>query len=84
MGAFDVPGESAAFDALREAHAKMGEQLTAPEVNLVSLAKAYQSLANAMAGMANASGRGSLRFEAVVRALDLRTPKSSLRAFMEG
>lgn len=73
-----------AFEALRASHAAMGALLEQPRVNLVELAKAYQAIASAMVAIARASGRPSLRFDAVERALDLRTPKSALRAFVEG
>ncbi len=84
MSAKDADPSSEAFDALRAAHARMGALLASPRVGLIELAKAYQELALAMAEMARRSGRPSLRFDAIVRAMDLRTPKSALRAFVEG
>ncbi len=84
MCAYDTDTRGPAFDALRAAHARMGALLEAPSVNLVELAKAFSAIASAMVEVSRASGRTSQRFDAVARALDLRTPKSALRAFLEG
>ena len=67
-------------DALGAMHA-LGERQS---VNLVELAKAYQAVATAMAALARSAGRPSLRFDVIVRALDLTTPKSELHAFLRG
>ena len=75
---------ASSFGALREAHAKLGALIERPSVNLIELAKAFTAVASAMASIARDAGRPSLRFDAVERALDLRTPKSALRAFVEG
>ncbi|MCB9593673.1 MAG: hypothetical protein H6719_13150 [Sandaracinaceae bacterium] len=84
MGAYDADTSAAGFGALREAHAKLGALIERPSVNLIELAKAFTAVASAMASIARDAGRPSLRFDAVERALDLRTPKSALRAFVEG
>lgn len=84
MGDYDARTEGEAFDALRAAHAAMGARLAGDAVHLVDLAKSYQAIAGAMAEVARASGRPSVRFEACVKALDLRTKKSALSAFVEG
>ena len=84
MSAYDVDTTSEAFDALRAALARLSALAGEPRVNLVELARAYQALATAMARLARDAGRPSLRFDAIERALDLRTPKSALRAFLEG
>lgn len=47
------------------------------------MAKAYAALASAMLELARAQGQTSMRFEAVVKALDLTTPKSALRQFLD-
>ncbi|MBX3272668.1 MAG: hypothetical protein KF729_20575 [Sandaracinaceae bacterium] len=84
MSAYDADTTSPGFAALRAALARMSALADEPRVNLVELAKAYQALAAAMARLARDAGRPSLRFDAIERALDLRTPKSALRAFLEG
>lgn len=83
MGAYDVDTSGPEFEALREAHARLGAQLDAERTHLVELAKAFTALAVAMKGVADASGRPSLRFDVVCKALDLRVGKSTLRSFLE-
>ena len=73
--------EGPAWDALRAALARMQSLLDADAVHLVDLGKAYAALASAMLAAAEASGQTSARFRAVVRALDLRTPRSAIEAF---
>ena len=84
MGAYDVTSASPELAALRYALGAMGALSERDAVNLLELAKAYQAVANAMAALVRAAGRPSLRFDVIVRALDLTTPKSALRAFLEG
>lgn len=79
----DVKTEGPHWDALRDAIESLREVTERPAANLVDLGKAYQRLAAAMLEVATASGQTSARFEAVVRALDLRTPKSVLHAFLD-
>ena len=68
--------EGPAWDALREALARMQRIAESDSVHLVDLGKAYAALASAMLGAAEASGQTSARFRAVVRALDLRASSS--------
>lgn len=82
MGAYDVSTEGDGFDALRASVAQLEALSSAESVHLVDLGKAFQALAQAMVTIANDAGRPSLRFEAVALALDLRTPKSALKAFL--
>ena len=84
MGAYDVSTDGPAFEDLRAALAAMRELSERESVHLVELAKAYQKLAGAMVEVAGSAGRPSLRFDAVVRSLDLTTPKSALRSFLGG
>lgn len=83
MGAYDVDPSSPEVEALREAHARLGAQLDRDRVHLIELAKAFTAVAVAMKGVADASGRPSLRFDVVCKALDLRVGKSALRSFLE-
>jgi len=83
VGAYDVDTTGPAFEALRDAHARLGAQLDSDRVHLVELAKSFTALAVAMKQVADASGRPSLRFDVVAKALDLRVGKSHLRAFLE-
>jgi hypothetical protein len=82
MPKMDVSTEGEAWDALRASADRLRELAGRPTVNLVDLGKAYQALAKAMLEATKASGQTSARFEAVVRALDLKTPKSALHAFL--
>lgn len=82
MGAYDVSTDAPAFESLRACLAAMRELSERDTVHLIELAKAYQRLAGAMVEVAVFSGRPSLRFDAVVRALDLTTPRSALRSFL--
>ncbi|HJL16354.1 MAG TPA: hypothetical protein RMH99_11900 [Sandaracinaceae bacterium LLY-WYZ-13_1] len=83
MPKMDVSTDGEAWDTLRDRLDRLRALADRPEVNLVDLGKAYQAVAGAMLEAARASGQSSARFEAVVRALDLKTPKSKLRAFLE-
>lgn len=74
--------EGPAWDALRAALARMSTLTEAPEASLVALGKAYAGLAEAVLAVAEASGQTSARFAAVKKALDLKTPKSALEAFL--
>lgn len=82
MSKLDVSTQGDAWDALRASVGRLHELADRPEVNLVELGKAYQAVAKAMLAATSAAGQTSLRFDAVVRALDLRTPKSALLAFL--
>lgn len=61
----------------------MRQVLDAHEVDLIALGKAYAALAVAVHEDVTRAGQTSMRFEAVRRALDLRTPKSALQRFLE-
>lgn len=76
--------EGLAWDGLRAALARMTALSEAPSANLVALGKAYAALADAVLRVAEASGQTSARFAAVKKALDLKTPKSALEAFLRG
>lgn len=79
----DVTTEGPHWERLRERIDALRALTDRPSVSLVELGKAYQALARAMLEVATASGQTSARFEAVVRALDLKTPKSALHAFLD-
>jgi hypothetical protein len=51
-------------------------------VNALAVAKQFESLAAAMRSAMESDGQTSTRFRAVTKALDLRTPKSKLVAFV--
>ena len=69
-------GTREAIDGLRSLVAE-------DEVDLVAVGKAYQRLAIALEAATSEHGPPSVRFEAVVKALDLTTKKSTLRAFVD-
>jgi len=62
--------------------AAMDRALAAEPIDLIGLAKAYAALSTAMVDVAQAAGQSSARFDAVQKALDLRTAKSALQAFL--
>jgi len=61
---------------------EMQAALGGTQVDLITLAKAYAALANALFDDVQRTGQSSMRFEAVCKALDLRTAKSELLAFV--
>ena len=73
-----------AVGALRTELSAMRGLLEHDAVSLLDLGKAYAKVAEAMLAVALASERTSMRFEAAALALDLRTAKSRLRAFLAG
>lgn len=84
MARMQTKPEGPAWDALREALARMQRLVEGDSLHLVDLGKAYAALASAMLAAAEASGQTSARFRAVARALDLRTPRSAIEAFADG
>ena len=82
MGKLDVTTEGEAWDGLRAGVARLDALSRQPTVNLVDLGKAFRAVAEGMVAVTAASGQTSARFEAVVRALDFKTPKSALAAFL--
>jgi hypothetical protein len=61
----------------------MEKVLDEPSVHLLDLAKPFQGIALALLAGVRGAGIASQRFEAVVKALDLKTPKSRLQQFLE-
>lgn len=55
---------------------------SAPQVDLLALGKSYAELSRALLTVVQNLGKTSMRFEAAVKALDLRTPKSALQQFL--
>ncbi len=84
MSRMEVTTDSDRFEALRHALDAMRALTEQPRVNLVTLAKAFQRVAVTMRAAATEHGPPSTRLAAVERALDLKTPKSRLEAFLEG
>ena len=72
------------FAQVRLRLVEMTRALDGDQVDLIVLAKAYAALANALLEDVQRSGQSSMRFEAVCKALDLRTPKSELQRFVNG
>ena len=56
--------------------------LAAEPVNALAVAKQFQALAAALLAAMEAGGTPSTRFRVVNKALDLKTPKSKLAAFL--
>lgn len=59
------------------------QELSKPSVDLIAMAKAYAAFARALLAAVEQAGQSSMRFQAVVKALDLTTPKSALRRFLD-
>ena len=51
-------------------------------IDTLAVAKAFARVAKSLHAATAASGESSLRFDAVVKALDLTTPKSALKMFV--
>lgn len=67
---------------VRQRLAELEEKLTPPELDSLDVAKGFAALAVAMLAAVRSSGAQSMRFGAVAKALDLKTPKSHLEAFL--
>jgi hypothetical protein len=79
----DVTLEGKTGDSLRAAVRELAGMLDDKVVNLTQLGKVVARLAQHLLGAVEESGLSSQRFRAVAKALDLKTPKSSLAAFLE-
>ena len=78
----EVSTEGPAWDALREALDAMRAVAGRPRASHVELGKAFAAVAAAMLEVTHAAGQTSMRYRAVALALDLRTKKSRLAAFL--
>lgn len=77
-----LPKSHEAIRSLAESHRSLGEVIYAETVDLVELGKSLESMVQAVHETIKASGRTSVRLEAAELALDLKTTKSSLEAFV--
>lgn len=68
--------------AVRQRLAELDETLIPTELDSLVVAKGFAALAVAMLAAVRSSGAQSMRFGAVAKALDLKTPKSHLEAFL--
>ena len=78
-----APGEKEHWRELRELLEELLEILKAPRLDMIRFGKAYAAVARGVRDAVSSEGRTSMRFEAVVRALDLRTKKSVLQKFLD-
>ena len=78
-----LPKSHEAIRSLAESHRSLGAVIHAEPVDLVELGKGLEDLVQALHQTIKASGRTSVRLEAAELALDLKTTKSSLIAFIE-
>jgi hypothetical protein len=83
MSKHDVSPHEPIWQELAAALSAMSAMLAQPSMNLVQLAERFETAANALLAGAQQSGLSSLRLRAVVKALDLKTPKSTLERFLE-
>ncbi|MGE0788427.1 MAG: hypothetical protein AB7S26_22320 [Sandaracinaceae bacterium] len=82
MARLRVSTETERFRLLDARLAALRALIAEPEVDLVELGKSFASLAAAIEAAATERGPSSVRFRAVTKALDLRTPRSLLEAFV--
>lgn len=78
----DTPTPIHPFAAVRMRLTEMQHTLEGPSVDLMAFAKAYANLASAVLLDVQRAGQSSIRFEAVCKALDLRTTKTELQTFV--
>lgn len=76
------PSTQDPFVDARTALDRLQLALAGPKVDLLGMAKAYAAFAEALYIAVQQTGQTSMRFAAVVKALDLRTPKSALQHFL--
>ena len=84
MPRFVLHEGSSALVGLRSALARATELASAPRVDLNTLSHATGELAVALRDAFVEAGLPSTRLEAIVRAFDLRTPRSELERFVRG
>lgn len=82
MPRFVLREGSPALVALRAALRRASEQASAPSVDLNALSHAMGEGAVALRDAFGELGLPSTRLEAIVRAFDLRTPRSELERFV--
>lgn len=75
---------AAVWQDVRTCLRAMDAQLERDEITALDLAKCFASLSQAFLLAMEAGGTGSSRFRAVVKALDLKTPASELKRFLNG
>lgn len=67
---------------VRERLAELDGLLTPAAIDSLAVAKAFEKVARSLLAAIEDSGSSSIRFSAVVKALDLKTTKSSLQDFV--
>jgi hypothetical protein len=67
---------------VRERLAELDALLTPESIDSLAVAKAFEKVASALLVATEVSGNSSIRFTAVVKSLDLKTPKSALQSFV--
>lgn len=85
MASLNLPPETAPWNVLGEELLALVRQLETEDgkpVNMIKFAEGYQSLARAYVRAIESEGRTSMRAQAVIKALDLSTPKSALLTFL--
>ena len=70
--------------ALRQRVEELALLLQGPNIDSLAVGKAFALVANSLKTATATTGQTSMRFDAVVKALDLTTPKSALTAFVTG
>jgi hypothetical protein len=79
---FHVAADAASIGALRDQVEALLGLLRQPQVDLTALGHGLHRVAVSMLAASEAAGLTSARLQAAVRALDLKTPKSKLLAFL--
>ncbi|MDQ3031251.1 MAG: hypothetical protein M3Y87_02465 [Myxococcota bacterium] len=81
MPRFVVRAEGTEWDSLRRELASMGAVAAAEQVDMNELGKSLARTVTCVRAVFVSAAMPSVRMDAAVRALDLRTPKSELERF---
>ncbi|MEZ4272153.1 MAG: hypothetical protein R3C68_12205 [Myxococcota bacterium] len=87
MGRFTADPTTQPWQQLADTTRDLLQQLTSSHgesLDMQRFAKTYEALAHGFLAATRSEGHSSLRMEAVIKALDLRTKKSALEAFVHG
>lgn len=84
MGSTRFTENVAAWSVVRQSVADLDALLAPAKLDSLGIAKAFAAVALALHAAVLQSGGTSMRLAAVVKAMDLRTPKSQLQMFLAG
>jgi|GEM_PF-3256564 len=82
MSTSRITANGPAWFLVRERLAELDLVLSPEGLDSLAVAKAFDKVASSLHFAVLESGASSMRFAAVVKALDLKTPKSKLQTFL--